>query len=449
MSALPFYVAGAYPFESAYGMVLNWAIFNGLPVHKLCRVVGSADSTRGFYNYQKNFSGCDMPLSRANEPGDHFPSSFLGTMHASRYCVDCAKIGYHSVFCSIPQASACLIHARDFKDLCDTCAKLDIDTSKIGRTGFKCSNCGFCIPVVLEQISFRQDLQLRYLLFKYGNIQKKWCKSVYDGSMRGEYLCKRILNLTKDSFDEDLSMAVMSITGVANPFHPTPLLERKPVQLHWWQSDYAGSVFPDNDSVNDWISGISSICNKIENSYLCSHEKCLGAVERIMSFSAGEKFVYPLCPVALAYLFFRARLSFHGGWDGYGDRASAMGFDYIANAARMNSWLLGCGEKFFIIFYLKVLGAIGRILDGGNSQYIGLGLVDGLFDELIKGYSEKEQCGVTFVRQFDFSRLECGDREVYRNILEAEHFLVRGFGERTYKILNSNTEVPPFAVLRV
>lgn len=449
MSSLSFYSHGPYPYESAKGIILNLAVFNNATIARMLRDIGVVNQSLNFHCYEKNFLNCDLPFSRHNRPEDHFPSSYHPSKYVHRYCAECARNGYHSVFTFIPQVDGCLIHKCILDKLCERCIKAHKEITFALREGYQCKDCGFSIPSAIEQLEFRSDSRIRYLLFKHGNVQKNWFRSILAKSVEGDHLCKCMLNMTPNSFNEDLSMAVMSITQLANPFHPAPVWMRKPIQLHSWESNYADGLSPSEAEINDWEEIIRLACQIIESDYLRGHDRCLKKVEQIMSYSAEEKYIYPLCPLAIAYAFFRARLNFKGGWDGCCDQFSELRFDYIKNAARTRPWLLGCREDFFIIFFLKLLGAIKQVLDGNSSQHIALGLADGLLDELFRGYSEEKGRGVTFVRRFDFCDLECESKEIYRYAIESECFFVREMGRRTYLILNKDFETTPFASIRV
>lgn len=437
MTKFPFFASGAFPFESAWGILMNFAIFNGCSVKMAMSGVGLDDARLNFYCYEKSGGSGRLPGSVVCRSSDHYPSSYDLDRFEHKFCPECAQMGYHSVFFFFPSVGTCLVHARPLVKCCESCARIFLDANTSLEDGYVCDACGFSFPSAFLQLPFRKDPQVKMHLAKAGLGQKKWFRALSDCSEAGNRLCARMLEAISADFDEDLSSAAIQIAGVKNPFHAGAAPRSADVEVLHWTSAAAVVSQLSRSGLDDLNDTLEKACGIIERRYLSGHAECLAQVQRLMAYAAEERYVYPVCLPALAYALFRVRLGYKGGWDGSCDDLKMAGFDYVKSCARGRLWITGVSEEFFIGFYLKILGSIKRILDGPESQYLALGAAGGLFDEMMDGYSTKTSSGTAFARVFYPEELECRARQLYVNAFEAERLLVKAPGSRVYLLLNT------------
>jgi hypothetical protein len=422
---LSFFKAGPYPFESVGGMVSNLAIFNSLTEIEALELLGFDSAKVDSCFYVRPRSELGLPACKPSGLEDHFPSSYFPSNEHHRYCAECAPLGYHSAFTFVLQVDRCLLHGSPLKKMCDSCSRLHLNDTPHPSFGHRCSDCGYHIPRSLDQLPYRGDNALRAMMQEAGLAQKKWFGTIMAKQEEG-YPFNKIVRLKCYEDDEDLTRAVIQLLNVENPFFSTHRgVTPSSIELHHWRADECSPYDVDELALRKFETRLNRICAAIEKTYLIGHESCLRRMEKSFDYQADDSYICPLCPLAVAYSYFRLRLRFRHGDNLSEEPVGALGFAHIKRLAMVHPWLVSVDDGFYEALFLKILGEIKLLIDSESSAEIRICAGGGILTNMIENFSTTRGMGVEFVRNFDPRESECGAGQIYQYVTESERFLVR------------------------
>ena len=445
---LSYFKGGSYPFESASGIVSSLAIFNLVSEVDIFSTVGLRAPKLDSCFYDAGPTRTLLSKFVQDDVEDHVPANYFTSNVHHRYCDKCAVMGYHSIFSFVAQADRCLLHGTKFIQMCMRCSRLHLSAEPHSSGVYCCSVCGYFIPTALDQLTFRGDEKVRQQMNEIGESQKKWFSAIMARQSEG-YPYSDIAKLERYADNENMTQAVMLLLGVDNPFFTDVGGVQPQVELHHWKAEACSPLKVGGSVLDDLEAKIIVACHEIENSFLGSHKACLKRVEKTLGYLAKDAYVCPICPQALAYVYFRIRLALRHGDDIAVASVGELGFSHIRRQAEVNTWLVNVDDRFFKIFFLKILDAINIALQCDNSVDIRISAGDGILYKMIEGFSTSKGAGIEFTRPLNLCAQECGEQEIYQYAMEAEHFLVKKTNDRYHLILCKNKQSfqhPPIRV---
>ena len=393
-----YFERGAYPYESALGILLNVAsIYDSSPVEIFKVMSGKRFKFPEDILYETE-SLALIPKNKLHARFNHIPSTFRNVRFETnkikiRFCRECMKVGYHSVFFCLPQVKMCIIHARELEELCTSCYK-NISTSRVPIQA--CDDCGFYLGRVIEQLPFRADQALFYQLYETGLCQHKWFDFISTKARNGESFFK-LLDST-DSYLTIPSLAALIVRFKLFPYRTNETNSRNHSLrcLHW--------TFPDQEESDlQWLAA----CNKLVQTHLGYHEECLRLFDAYLRYWNGRTYTDEVCLISLVYFFVRLRLSSLSLQQGHASKLELLSFEYVRVLERSFAGLRFIPSELIRIYFLKLLFHIHLYLRAGYIVRIAMQPWKGVFYDLVARSMKNTNTGETYLCNVPLFQRSC------------------------------------------
>jgi hypothetical protein len=394
-----YFERGAYPYESALGILLNIAsIYDSSPVEVFKVMTGKRLKFPEDLLYFNKTSEL-LPKNKIHSHEQHFPSEFRNVRfdakkHRIRFCRDCMQVGYHSVFFCLPQVESCVMHGRQLEEICADCYKRFTNR----RVPFgACDNCGFYLGKAIDQLPFRADLELTHRIYRAGRDQQKWFSFILVRARDGESFF-RMLD------DVDSYKTMPSLAALLTQFTLFPCGEREAKAqnrslrcLHW--------VFAsDKESDFEW----SMASYRLMQIHLSYHDECLRLYNQYLRYWGGKEESEQVCLMSLVYFLVRLRLSSLNFQQGRSSQLDLLSFDYVRALERSFAGFRFIPSKLIRIYFLKLLFHIHVYLRAGYIVRIAMQPWKGVFYDLVARSMKSHDTGETFLSIVPLSQRSCG-----------------------------------------
>jgi len=393
-----YFERGAYPYESAIGILLNIAsIYGSSPVEVFKAISGKRLKFPEDLLYVNNTPEL-LPKNKLHSRVEHFPSAFRSVRFDTkkrriRFCRDCMRIGYHSVFFCLPQVEICLIHGRELEELCGACYQ---KFSNLHAPIEACDDCGFYLGKAIEQLSSRADHALIYRLYDAGLAQQKWFDFIVTRARDGESFF-RMLDAT-DSYQATPSLAALTVRFKLFPYRTSEAnaLNRSLRCLRW--------MFPsEEDSDLNWFTA----CDRLVQTHLGYHEECLRLYDGYLRYWGGKVDSDEVCLMSLVYFFVRLRLSSLTLQQGHASKLDSLSFDYVRALENSFAGFRFIPSELIRVYFLKLLFHIHFYLRTGYIVRIAMQPWKGVFYDLVARSMKNNTMSETYLGIVPLSQRSC------------------------------------------
>ncbi|MEB2514181.1 hypothetical protein SOP85_01830 [Pseudomonas sp. YuFO20] len=261
-------------------------------------------------------------LGITDTPSDHLPITYCPTEYlldpreTIKFCPECMRAGYHSVFFMLKSISMCAVHRCNLLSMCGLCCNRFLGTIPIdsyfdcpvtvGRTDIICRTCKLSWPDISEghlDLSERADLLSALTVWKS---HSDWYRSIVQGASQSSQLCKDYYSdVTRDSAIAPLEArykltSTERLLGMIEggqkaywiKFHNNlPLSEMATEQYH---------------NLREYVA---FYCLEIKQKYLADHDECCLKINSLTGYMPMHEARAPLCVPALAYVVLRLKLA--------------------------------------------------------------------------------------------------------------------------------------------
>lgn len=307
---------GPMPYESILSIYLKLSHSNFIELADLRRNLGglwtNGESGRLLINYK-----IEECLEREiHEIAHHLPWKYAPAIALSspasalRFCAECVKFGYHSVFNSIQFHRMCPLHKRALSLACVTCRQRFLKgfttCQTIPNTIGICSTCGFQDMGLRDEIKKRRAPGLAIALEHFGRAQARWYQEIYSFHAREP-------GYSELYYQSELGRAELSgpCERFFNMHSPEKLSGRQYISppitcvgsfrtyLHC-RLYMAASRFALGDHLR--LHSQIEILIRVKERYLGKHADCCRDMCKIADYPDGKLVIRPMCSVATAYI---------------------------------------------------------------------------------------------------------------------------------------------------
>jgi hypothetical protein len=313
-----FYPAGGpMPYESIYSIYLKVSHANFLSLNAAVGKTQDIISDHQWAQHKltkklkRKFNGLEDHL-----PWSYVPAAALGrATDELRFCQDCIKFGYHSVFNSVSFHQVCILHKCALKVACRSCTKNFFrgfrDSITIPNIMDLCENCGFFNIGFYTELSMRRGKELMGALRSTGEAQARWYKAIQELDGSGCGYCD--MYYTNSISRAELTGPFEKILHLQSPEviartrcddQPIALVGRYRVRGRAGGHGRLGE-FSAKDKLR--LHSNQEIFAKIEQRYFAHHRACLAELNEITAYPDGAARSTVFCPMALAYVLMRMK----------------------------------------------------------------------------------------------------------------------------------------------
>jgi hypothetical protein len=387
MKTPSYFERGAYPYESALGILINVAsIYDCSPFEAFKVMSGKRFKFPDDILYEAKYLEL-IPKNKLHARVFHIPSTFRIDRFESkrikiRFCRECMQIGYHSVFFCLPQVNICLVHGRELEELCTNCYK-NISTGRASIAA--CGECGFYLGRALEQLPFRADHELYYRLYKAGLAQHKWFDFITSKACNDESFFRFLDSI--DSYQATPSLAALTVRFKLFPYAASEnsSLHNSLRCLHW--------KFPnEEDSELQWFAS----CDNLLQKQLKYHDDCLHSLDSYLRYWSGKAETVETCLLSIVYFLVRLRLSSLSFKQGHASRLGLLSFDYVRVLERSFAGARFIPSELVRVYFLKLIFHIHFYLRAGYSVRIAMQPWKGVFYDLVSRSMKNSSIGETY-----------------------------------------------------
>lgn len=369
---------GPMPYESIYSIYLKLSKLNCLKSSAMdgaLRIVSEQQWTgHALTNWlESNVADIDSHLPWRYASCKHISPN---TLEKLRFCNECIRFGYHSVFNNICTHSVCALHKRPLTKACLLCARGYFLGFRADRSSpqlmSKCYVCGFqCIDFIRE-IKMRHSPGLLDTLEEFGRRQAEWYESIFDVDV--VYFNKYC---HQDEQRDYLTGPLEALTNL-----------KSPETLAGYPQDNQSFIFVGLDRAKDYRQSYPQeqvdICEQFEARHLGRHQNCLKLLNEMIRYPDGAAMTVNLCPTSLAYLIFRIK-GIYGKWPIPGSSSiNVTGMADLPPWGHVSDPILNYRSAF--LFFLSILGRLQHHVSKG-CNFVILCRPDQRY--LIKGESER------------------------------------------------------------
>lgn len=393
-----FFGRGAYPYESALGILLNISSIYGVsPVSVFREISGRYLKFPEDLLYFNKASEL-LPKNKLHFHELHFPSAFRTVRfdtkkHRIRFCRECMQIGYHSVFFCLPQVEICVMHGRQLEEICGDCYK---KLSSRHASIEACDNCGFYLGKAVNQLSFRADLELTHRICRAGLDQEKWFNFILLRARDGESFFRMLDEI--DSYKAMPSLAALVAQFKLFPYGGCEAKDRNRSLrcLHWMFAS-------EKESDPEW----SIACYRLMQTHLSYHDECLRLYNKYLRYWGGKEDSDEVCLMSLVYFLVRLRLSSFTFQQGHSSQLDLLSFDYIRALESSFAGFRFIPSKLIRIYFLKLLFHIHVYLRAGYIVRVAMQPWKGVFYDLVARSMKNIDTGETYLSIVPLSQRSC------------------------------------------
>ncbi|MFJ7795726.1 hypothetical protein [Pseudomonas sp. NPDC096950] len=399
MISIGFYKGGVYPYESLTGIILNLAVFHGVPPVTIVKLISTkAGLTKiAEHNHKasvrEEFAAQAWLSDAARCFSDAFVQSHLSRGLKFKFCPSCLQIGYHSVFFYFPQVNACTVHREPLIEACARCQNF----KTINVAELPCYSCGFRLVRPSDQIHYRKNTQLKMQLHRAFIPLDRWYSSIVEHIKLGDTLFLEIDKM--NSYD----INPIDATFIKALGWPLPLVlcedivaKRKARIIRWATGEKSCTAL-------DWAAA----CKTLERKHFHAQcPRCEDSIEVFSGYWDGEELSRTLCLKSIVYFLLRIRCSSLSQLSINTGSSKQLGFEYLETLQRIQPTKFGFSAELIRIYFLKLLYNISIYLELGYSVRFRLLPWEGLlYDLSLPGRRENE--GMTILGVSSLKKALC------------------------------------------
>lgn len=298
---------GPMPYESIYSIYLKFSHLNCIKLSSLGGALNVASEQQWSDHVLTGWLESSVANIDNHLPWRYVPYKYIyhNGLGGFRFCEECVRFGYHSVFNSILTHNVCALHKCSLKKACVHCAKVYLrgfrSDSSIPHYMSKCSGCGFQVIGFAREIRMRHSLGLLGALEEFGLRQAEWYESIFNVDLvYFNNYCEQ------EEQREYLTGSFEALTKL-----------KSPEALAGFPQDSQTCVFLKLDRESDFRQfdpeAQVAICRRLETRHLGGHLNCLKSLNEMIRYPDGAEMIINLCPISLAYLLLRIK-GVYGDW---------------------------------------------------------------------------------------------------------------------------------------
>lgn len=349
---------GPMPYESIYSIYLKLSHLNRIKTHAMDRPLNIVSERQWSGHILTNWLESNVANIGSHLPWRYAPCGYINnTIEGFRFCRECIKFGYHSVFNNIKTHNVCVLHKCFLTKACLHCAREYMGGFRSGQSiphfTSECNSCGFQCIELTREIRMRQSPELIYALEKFGQRQAEWYESIFDFD---------ILYFKKYCAHEEFRDYQTGPLEVL-------LKSQSPETLAGLPQGDQSFIFVGLDKKSDYcqpyVEMQLKICEQIEARHLGRHQNCLKRLNDMIRYPDGSETTIDLCPMSLAYLILRIK-GIYGKWPIPGSSSinirgmtEALAFEHVSDP------IINYRSAFLV--FLSILGRLQFYISKGRS----------------------------------------------------------------------------------
>lgn len=350
---------GPMPYESIYSIYLKFSYLNGIKLSAVDRPLNIISEQQWSGHVltswlESRVADIDSHLPWRYAPYKYIYSNKLGGF---RFCKECIRFGYHSVFNSILTHNVCALHKCSLTRACFHCAEEYLHgfrpCQSIPHFMKKCSVCGFQRIELTREFRMRRSPRLLSSLEEFGRRQAEWYESIFDVDLvYFNHYCEQ---------DEQRNYLTGSFEILTKLKSPETLAGFSRVI----QSCIFVELGRDRDCGQSYPETQGAICEQLEARHLGRHQYCLRFLNEMLRYPDGAETTVNLCPISLAYLILRIK-GVYGKWPVPGSTSiNLAGMPELASWGRISDPISNYRGAFLL--FLSILGRLQYHISQGCS----------------------------------------------------------------------------------